>query len=356
MRRYRKHISIWDNPETQTLGSSAEEFLRKLPGPTVIFVRGKRTQETRAVCTLLHGNEPSGTLAAYHWLKRKQQPACNVALFIASVETALTVPGFHYRQLPGNRDLNRCFIPPFDDREGEIAQEFMAYLEEIQPTSVLDIHNTSGDGPAFAVSIIHDDVHLRLASFFTHRIIHTPLRMGALMELSQHSMPIVTIECGGAREQESHELALNGLTRYLNAEQIDTIHSEETFELFHNPVRVVMQKESSIDYQEYNNHQVDITLSPGIERFNFGIVQPETQLGWLSSGDLNHLQAINSYQENVIDHILKVVDRKIYPARAIKLFMATTNPTIAKSDCLFYVVDADGREIVRGPVSEHDND
>ena len=68
-------------------------------------------------------------------------------------------------------------------------------------------------------------------------------------------------------------------------------------------------------------------------------------LGWIQ-GDLSEvLQALNSCGQNIIHQVLQVREGKLYPARSIKMFMATTNASIAKSDCLFYAVMPMGGEI-----------
>lgn len=46
-----------------------------------------------------------------------------------------------------------------------------------------------------------------------------------------------------------------------------------------------------------------------------------------------------------MEQVLQIKDGRIYPAQALKAFMITTNPVIAKSDCLFYAVKATGDPI-----------
>ncbi|MCP5205733.1 MAG: succinylglutamate desuccinylase [Hahellaceae bacterium] len=341
-----EHFKIWEKPKPSAIGNTVEEFLQILDGPALIIVPGTGNEEIRAVCTLLHGNEPSGTRAIYHWLKHGITPACTMLFFICSVKTALQPPGFYYRQLPGKRDLNRCFRPPFSDDEGKIAEELLALIAYFKPTCILDIHNTSGKGPAFAVSTNSTPLQIVLASFFTQRMIVTDLRLGALSDLNSDTCPIIAIECGGAREDCAHDLALDGLSRFIAASALGDIPTHTaTFELLHNPVRVELINDLSIDYLSHKNPQVDMTLNLSIEEHNFGIVKPFHQLGWTGKPVSQCLQAINSRGENVIDQIVEVRDGELYPRRPIKLFMATTNAVIARSDCLFYVVDIDGKEI-----------
>ena len=341
------YYKIWEKPKAQDIGNTVEDFLRKLDGPTLIIVPGQSHEECRAVSTLLHGNEPSGVKAIFHWLKHGEPPLYTLLFFISAVKTALQAPGFYYRQLPGKRDLNRCFRPPFDDEEGKIAEEMLGLLEHYSPTCVIDIHNTSGKGEPFSVSTDSTPIQIELASFFTQRMIVTDIRLGALSDLHSEKLPIVTVECGGSRQDSSHDLALEGLSKLAQAKDFnESVSSDHVFELLHNPVRVELTHEASIDYLGHKNNQVDITLFETIEEHNFGIVKPFHQLGWLHRPNLDCLQAINSRGENVIHKILEIRNGEIYPCRPIKIFMATTNPTIARSDCLFYVVDIDGTEIL----------
>ncbi|MGL4566571.1 MAG: succinylglutamate desuccinylase, partial [Halioglobus sp.] len=103
------------DPAPGSGGNNVEEFLRWLDGPTCFFLSGEDPGRTRALVTLLHGNEPSGAMALWRWLRSARRPAVNVVCIVASVVAALAPPLFSHRMLPRARDLNRCFRPPFDD-------------------------------------------------------------------------------------------------------------------------------------------------------------------------------------------------------------------------------------------------
>ena len=118
MRRFR----FIRDPLTVELGNNVEEFLRELGGPACFFLEGEDSTRTRALVTLLHGNEPSGAMALFRWLKSCERPAVNVICIIASVAAALEPSVFSHRMLPRARDLNRCFRPPFDDAQGALAE------------------------------------------------------------------------------------------------------------------------------------------------------------------------------------------------------------------------------------------
>ena len=181
------------NPPAADMGSNVEAFLEDLGGPTCFFLEGEDSTRTRALVTLLHGNEPSGAIALFRWLQSCQRPAVNVVCIVASVAAALEPPLFSHRMLPRARDLNRCFRPPFDDAQGALAEEILEILHMHHPEAVVDMHNTSGSGPSFGVCTHMDRQHDALVSLFTQRLIVSDLGLGALMEISEHSYPTVTV-------------------------------------------------------------------------------------------------------------------------------------------------------------------
>ncbi|PID44507.1 MAG: succinylglutamate desuccinylase [Proteobacteria bacterium] len=363
MKLENRHIRLWEHPKPSELGNSVEAFLKELGQPALITIPGRNPNVTRAISTLLHGNEPSGLKAVYRWLKQGSQPAVNIICFICSIKTAQRPPGFFYRHLPDMSDPNRCFSPARltqadKDEAGLVAAEFVDILDFYKPECVIDIHNTSGKGPDFAVSITADRANMEIGALFTSRMIITDLRLGALMELSSVRMPVVTIECGGSEQEESTEMAFRGLERYVGMESFLSDSSSadhdndrplyhSKFETLHNPIRVELTPEATIEYHDQNHPEVDVTLLSTIENDNFGIIKPDDSLGWLNGELKQTLKAVNSRGDNIIEHVLTVKDGQLYPARPIKMFMATTNPAIAKSDCLFYIVNNDGKEFLR---------
>ena len=99
-------IRVFDSPSPSGVPPTAEALLRELGGPAWIRVAGRDRSRTRAVVTLIHGNEPSGLRAVHAWLRSGAQPAVNAVFFIASPAAALEPPGFAFRTLPGKLDLN----------------------------------------------------------------------------------------------------------------------------------------------------------------------------------------------------------------------------------------------------------
>lgn len=346
MRRFR----FVRNPLATDIGDNVEDFLRIQGGPACFFIEGEDSGRTRALVTLLHGNEPSGAMALFRWLKSGQRPAVNVVCIVASVAAALEEPVFSHRMLPRARDLNRCFKPPFEDAQGALAEEILEILHMHHPEAVVDVHNTSGSGPSFGVCTFMDRQHDALVSLFTRRLIVSNLRLGALMEISEHSYPTVTVEVGGRLDEEAHELAYEGICRYFAAGQV--LAGPETdweLELLSDPIRVELADNVTLTYADEARVGYDITLRTDIEHHNFSNVTPDTLLGWAEGPERKLFNAQDMGGRCAVTDIVRIEDGKLYPAQTLKLFMITNNAAIAESDCLFYAVADDGSAISATP-------
>jgi hypothetical protein len=285
-------------------------------------------------------------MALFRWLKSGQRPAVNVVCILGSVQAALATPVFSNRMLPGDRDLNRCFRPPFDDAQGQLAEEILEILRMHHPEAVVDVHNTSGSGPSFGVCTHMDRQHDALISLFTQRLIVSNLGLGALMDISEHSYPTVTAEVGGRMDDEAHELAYEGLCRYFTSPRVlaqgDT---DWGLELLHDPIRLELNEGVSLRYAEQPCANSDITLKPDVEHHNFGTVSPETCLGWTQGDPGKLFSALDSGGRCAVSKLVRVEEGRLYPAQPLKLFMITNNAQIAQTDCLFYAVADDGSAI-----------
>lgn len=339
-------LDYLNDPSPRTLGRSPLEWLKRLQKPTVVRVTGRDRTRTRAMATLIHGNEPSGFIALHRWLLEQHTPEVNMLFLLGGVYPAKVPPAFSFRQLPQGLDLNRCFREPFEREEGAIAEALLAELYKAQPECLLDVHNTSGVGPSFAVTITNDAEHQALTSLYTNRLIMTDLRLGALMEYSDQEVPTVTMECGGAQDEQAHQLAYDGLVRYTSRPEVLSLEKAEwDLAVLRNPIRVELAPDATIEYRFEPSGKADLTFPPDIEHHNFGIVSPDELLGWAGNKGLNALTAISHNRIGDMGQVLRVRDGRIYPAQAIRAFMITTNPAIAKSDCLFYAVKATGEPI-----------
>ncbi len=325
------------NARQLNLPDSPQRWLEQLGSSTIIEVDGEDTSCWRVVSVLVHGNEPSGFFAAYEFLKNELIPKTNLAIVIASVRAARHSPQFTHRFVPGEFDLNRRFgNDDCHDRVTELARQITEYIRSKHPLCVIDLHNTSGNSPAFAVSVKDDLEIKRMASVFTKTMVITRLVVGSLME-QDFDCPIVTIECGGANNSRSHKIAYQGLLDFARQQHMPPLE-DVFFETFQHPMRVELRSGISLDYGEYKNQDVAITLRQDIEKLNFVEIEKATRFGWVNRHLADCLRARNENGDNVIEQLFEVKNNQLLSRQPLRVFMATGRADIALSDCLFYAV------------------
>jgi len=310
--------------------TTVHQFLHALPGPSVFHFSGDNS-ETRVITTLLHGNEPSGLRAIHRLLREGFQPVYQTKLIVASVTAAKTEPEFTHRMLPGKADLNRCFDDSCSGLQGKLAQSIREHIQQWQPSLVVDIHNTSGSGPAFSVATCEDEKNSMLASYFCQRQIVTDIQLGSLMEC-EFGCPTITIEAGGAQDNEADITAYNGIKGLLSAKKLSV---QRDVEILNRPRRLELHPSLSIGYLSFYDEQFDVCVRPDIEKFNFGITKKGTILAHVSQDGFHKLMLDNG---KVTDGFFNWQNNTLSAACDLKLFMVTSNPEIAKSDCLLYFV------------------
>lgn len=317
----------------QLLGNHFEQFLAHLGGPAVLHIKGKDSSRCRVIVTLLHGNEPSGLRAIYRLLKVGIIPITDVKVIIGSVSAARTEPLFTNRMLPGQRDLNRCFNGPEHDIQGQLAKAIYEQIIHFCPEAVVDVHNTSGSGPSFCVSIDDNSHHQALASHFSRRYIYADIRLGSLME-QNFGCPIVTVEAGGAQDIEADNNAYQGLMSYFVSLNLFSKVSE--IEVLRYPRRLELCPGTTLNFAEQQDQNSQVTLNQDVEKHNFGITQPSDVLGWTDDQMLTCFQL--DKRDIPASDYFHVENGQIKTRYPLKLFMVTTKPEIAKTDCLFYFV------------------
>jgi hypothetical protein len=209
-------------------------------------------------------------------------------------------------------------------------------LHHAQPESLIDLHNTSGRSPAYGVSTLNREIQETLTGIFCDHLVVTDLRLGTLMEATEYDWPTVTIEAGGANDPQADELAFRGFTRYALAKDFSDFPSSVT--VLHHPIRVELQKGATVAYNGAPVSDVDLILPPDVDRLNFGLWSQQETLGWVGKRGLEVLWAKNAMGQNLNSAIFSLHNGELRLAYPSRLMMVTTNPEIAKSDCLFYIL------------------
>ena len=319
----------------------AESFLAELGQPSWFRIEGRDRSRVRAVVTLLHGNEPSGTLAMLRLLQEGVVPEVDLLGCIVRVDLARGPRGLFGQRLGlGERDQNRCFIgASASDRPGLLAAELLALLRQHRPECVVDLHNTSGAGPAYGVASLDGPASRTLTSYFSGHMIHTGLRLGTLMEAIEDELPCATVECGGAKQAASHQTAYDGLRALVSAR--DLWRPQRRVLVHHHPLRVELAPGSRAAYSRSPVPQADVTLLPDADRHNFQVLPAQSWVGWLGPRGLGALRIRGESGDDRASELFVDQAGELHTKVGLRALMVTTDPTIAQSDCLFYVVRLD---------------
>ena len=318
------------------LGGSHVDFLNHLPGPTFFTVPGKHRAPRQMLVTLLHGNEPSGLKAICELLAEGLQPATDLAIIIAGVDAARAEPIFSHRYLPQERDLNRCFAPPFNTDQERLAQSILDAIDRFDPSLIIDTHNTSSHSRPFCVASHDDEAVLKAASRFSDRLIVIEHALGALMQHSSPQRPVVTAEFGGFMDPDADQHALETLeSLWLGEPPPDALPV-----CLKHPLRLETVQDLEVSYSSSLVERTDLTLLNTIDQLNFREVPAGTTLGWYRNPVHKHLVALDAAGRNRFDDWFTESHETLTTLVPMTLFMATTDPLVANADCLFYFTPA----------------
>ncbi len=275
--------------------------------------------------------------ALVRYLVEGRTPATDVVGFLGAVEAARVEPHFSHRFVEGGRDLNRCFRPPFRGPEGALARACLEVLAAETPEALVDVHNTSGRGPAYAVVTETRPAHDALATLFAERLIVTDLRLGTLFEATTPLCPSIVVECGGVGDPAADAVAYEGLCRFLESDAVTT-DARHALDVFTHPVRVELAPGQRVAFARRPVPGVDVVLDPDLDRHNFGTIIPGETLGWISESGLGSLQVRSASAVGPVGHLLTERAGRLVAAATFRPLMITTRADIAESDCLFYAV------------------
>lgn len=335
------HVRSFDVPPPEARELELAAFLKWLGGPAVFRLPGRDRSRTRLLTGGLHGNEPSGFYAV-HQLLRDPPPdlPCEVLLALGNVRAALLPPGFSHRAVPGEEDMNRVWggeEPSTPLRRA--AAELLELLAARPIEAMVDLHNNTGFNPIYAVVVADTPERRALASAWTHRIVRYAGRpLGTLLEALDPRAPVAVVECGQAGDPAADRRALAGARRFLTAPDPFALEPPggEPAQLFESVARITIPGEVSLDFAAAPTG-ADLTIFPGIDRYNFQSVAVGTLLAFCSPR--GRLVVTDNAGRDVSDEFLVRRDGRIYLMKKIVPVMMTTDAGVAKSDCLLYAAE-----------------
>ena len=104
-----------------------------------------------------------------------------------------------------------------------------------------------------------------------------------------------------------------------------------------------------IAYTDHDRDDVDVIIRKDIEQFNFILANEDDRPGQVMGvmGGLGYYFQItkeNGLYDYDVEDFFREEGGVLYPKFQMRVFMATTRPDIAVSDCLFYFIPETGRK------------
>jgi hypothetical protein len=147
--------------------------------------------------------------------------------------------------------------------------------------------------------------------------------------------PFATIECGGANEMSSHQVAKDGLHKFVSREFIFDNHAGQVA-VYRKPLRIELVGDAAIGFSHDRLPTTDITLRADAEKFNRQCIPAGEFIGWCENGQQLPLQAIDEQGVNQIDNLIERNNGSLFAKQTMQFFMVNTDLEIVTNDCLFY--------------------
>jgi len=328
-------IRRFDHPDDALLGETHVEFLKNLGGPAFVTVNGKDRSRRRCIVTLLHGNEPSGLHAVHTLLKDGIKPETDLGIIVSAADAALYEPVLSHRYIPGERDLNRCFKPPVESNQDKLARAILDVIHDFSPEAVIDTHNTSAHSEPFSIAVHQTEENAGLASLFTDSFIILDQSLGTLLEHLDPSIPAITVEFGGFMDPNADWLARESLHRFVATNALTSTNISALNYLTH-PLRLETRRHLTVTYSSSIDANADLTMINTIDQLNFRRIEPGTPLGWFKDKEHRNLVAADRFGDDQYEKYFDQEEGLLCAHIPITIFMATTDPVVANTDCLLY--------------------
>ena len=212
------------------------------------------------------------------------------------------------------------------------------HLLALEPTSVVDLHNTSGANPFHALVTRPDVASLDLALRFTTTVVHWEQRVGALMEAFEGRVPAVAVECGLAGRPASLAFALDGVRRWLGGADPSASAALLDHDLLGPMRRVLVDPAVRFRFGGAPDDEVDVAVPIDADRRN-GIPTPA---GWtlaeVAPGRPMPFRVLEPDGRDVTDTVLLLEGGRVIVAVDTTPLMMTRTVDAARKDCLTYLL------------------
>jgi hypothetical protein len=320
------------------LDADERTLLRALGCPTLIRVPGAGTEPPRAISTLLHGDESTGLQAVHHVLRRRRSYPFDLYVVIGNVQAALATPGFAFRHLDDQEDMNRIWgLNDPTTAQRQAADAILARLIAAAPESLADLHNNTGDNPFYAI-VTQDRAEVyNLATLFTTTLLRWDLLVNTLMEALHGTCPSIAVECGLPGRPESFAFALDGVRRYLGAPPLRTDAIVRDHDRLGELRKVTVAPGVRFRFGGDLDDELDLVLAADGDVHNFDEVPAGHVLGRVRPGSPVPVRVHDRAGRDLTDDYLAVIDDELVLTERSTPVMMTRTVAAARQDCLFYL-------------------
>jgi len=334
--RERGLLHCFDHLPEGLLHCDPADLHRHLPGPSLIHLPGRRTPPL-FVSVLLHGNERTGFQALQDLLRHYGERPLPRALsfFIGNVAAARE----GCRRLPGQPDYNRIWQGG-GAPEHAMAQAVVAEMAERGIFASVDIHNNSGLNPHYACVNRLEPRFFHLATLFSRTVVYFLRPEGVQSAAFAPLGPAVTVECGqsDARRGREHALAFLEACLQMNDLPDHPIHPGD-MDLYHTVAVVKVPEGVRFDFAGVPEGDVELSLLPDLDHYNFCELPARTLLGRLAPGSQVRLEVTDEQGREVAARYLDYRDGEIYTRVPTMPTMLTVQVEAVRQDCLGYLME-----------------
>lgn len=315
----------------------ATELHKVLGGPTLIHLQGLNPQPL-FVTVLQHGNETTGWDAVRRLLKSHyefDQLPRSLSILIGNTHAAQ----HRLRRLDEQLDYNRCW-PGGRHEDSDIGKMFQQVTDRVRsllPIAAIDFHNNTGLNPHYAAINRIRPEFLRLASYFSSKVVFFTMPTGTQSLSLSRFCPSVTLECGQAGEIHGTDHSMGFLETCLHLGDISTEPvGPEDVHLFHMVATVRVNEDALFGF---GHVPTDITFRENLDVLNFQELSAGISLGAVNGGPAQPLVATNIDGEDVTREYFRFDRGQIETVRDIMPSMLTPDRRVIQQDCLCYLMD-----------------
>lgn len=304
-----------------------------IQGPALFHLKGRNPQPL-FLSTLLHGNETTSFSVLQLLVKkyRNHELPRDVIILVGNTEAAEKGK----RHLYGQPDFNRVWAEG-DTPVHRYAKDVIAYAKEQILFANIDIHNNTGMNPYYGCVNKIDSRYLQLASLFSKKIVYFTEPHEVQSNAFAQFCPSVTIEAGKSGDEEGIDVTYNFVEKVLNLESFDNVFDTEKVGVFHTIARIRVHPEASIDFENSNESENDISFIKDLETKNFSYLPTGYHLGYLNNP--NFIRIYDDFNVDVTHHYIKLENNQLITNQMFIPSMFTKNVDVMKSDCLGYVME-----------------